>query len=319
MEKIAVACPPYISPKSSFPFPALLLKEYAANADKIKPAGTWIKGKAGHYTLPIYFDDGVSGTGRDVWVQWRGTSKFGLGFFKKEGEENSPQMEETDTGVKFKDEEKKEKKEKKKEKKRQPSANMSVDLDSSPQARQMDAVTNAIVRAIMVKQGPILREVLCPGSNSTLPLVVRRLARPPAGSSRNIIRVNAYPGSVQLEDKEGERLAMKDYLDQEGSYIFNTQWNLDATYTNGVISVGPALHAKIIKQAEAVNKQPVAVRKEEEVDESEDMADEDKIFKDLSKTQKEAAKAKKEADKVKKESGKKKRKYKEEEQEKEEM
>ena len=83
---VAKASLPLIAKGSAIPEPVLSIGSLYKNLSRLKSNGAWIKGVAGHYSLPLILDDGKS-SNRPCLISFAGHSKFGLGFFEGNDDE----------------------------------------------------------------------------------------------------------------------------------------------------------------------------------------------------------------------------------------
>src|SRR5690349_16639266 len=141
MDKVYKASPPVVAEGALLSNPILTLDELSAAGGCVKPSGPWTKyGTSGHYKLPLYFDDNKSGKGRTLWVQFKGHSKWGLGFYKG-GDES------TDC---------------KKHKQ------LTFDYDSSPEVQDLSGTLDLITTGLITSTEKELRQKLPVYKNSTI-------------------------------------------------------------------------------------------------------------------------------------------------------
>lgn len=244
MEKVVIASEPIISEKAIVPHGVLTLTELVTYQDRVKPIGTWRQSAFGHATLQLYFDDDATGPKRTPYVQWEGTSKFGLGFYK------GPTVQKGKKSKKDKD-----------EKEKKGNASISIEYDSSPQAQVLDTVWNAITEDIMADNMSSLVQLLSP-SNPHVACIQRSLARASSGYSQKKITVSCTPGKIELDKRGGTAVCMNDFpMDVEGDYTLITETPyLDASLRDGVITFGPVLHGKLLGEATLTVKKPMTIR-----------------------------------------------------------
>jgi hypothetical protein len=246
MDKVVTASEPIISADAVIPHAVLTISELVDNQDRIKPVGTWRPSAFGHATLQLYFDDDATGTTRTTLVEWQGTSKFGLGFFK--GEQDVPTQAA---------------KGKKEKKMKKPSANIAIEYDSSPQAQVFDAVWNDTTERAMKGSVGSLIQLLSP-SNPHVACIQREVARASSGYSQKKINMTCIPGKVELITKDNKNVSMNDFTkDVEGDYILVTDTPyIDASLNNGVITFGPVSHVRYLKETTLVVSRPLVLRSE---------------------------------------------------------
>lgn len=244
MEKVVIASEPIISEKAIVPHGVLTLTELVTYQDRVKPTGTWRQSAFGHATLQLYFDDDATGPKRTPYVQWEGTSKFGLGFYK------GPSLQKGKKSKKDKD---------KKEKKG--NATIAIEYDSSPQAQVLDTVWNAITENIMADNMDPLVQLLSP-SNPHVACIQRQLARASSGYNQKKVTVSCTPGKVELNRIGTTSVCMNEFpMDVEGDYTLITETPyLDASLRDGVITFGPVLHGRLLAETTLTIKKPIEVR-----------------------------------------------------------
>ena len=279
---VAKATLPLINKGSNVPEPVLTVCGLHDHLGKLRSFGTWKKGNAGHYSLPLYLDDGKTGSSRPCLIKFDGHSKYGLGFYESEdGKEEKPEVEDD---------------KKKKKKKRNKPASIAFQYDSSPEVRQVDKLLNAALGAIMIEELKSLKKILAPG-NPDVKAFARKVARNSSGSSQRVLRVTCYPGVTQLDGPDGKAVCMKDFPKETGAYQTVAEVaSIDASINDGIISYGLVLYGKRLGKTEAIEllpleypekEAPEAISKLEDIDETQLMAD-------LKKKRKEEQKAKKE-------------------------
>jgi hypothetical protein len=253
MDKIVQVSTPKIAPGAVIPHAVMTLDEFCKNTHRLKALGTWKPGAAGHYSLPLYFDDGATGTNRPCLIQIKGFSTWGLGFFK--GESEVPI------------EPKEDKKEKKKRKTAR--ADFSLDYDQSPQVQKADMYLNVTISQLIQGQHmKAFKNIASPGDGDVA-VIQRRAARAPSGQITKRMSFSCFPGRTQL-NWGGVDVAMKDFPQEEGDYsvVFEVK-GVDASFANSVITYGVVLHGKSIKNGLKIERAPLQHRDEEEEKEGE--------------------------------------------------
>lgn len=309
MDKKVTADTPLIKAGAIVSSAVLTTKLLAQHLDRVKPYGTWRKGKAGHYSLPAYFDDGATGPSRPILVQISGYSKFGLGFFdeekfgkKKAGRPKKRSDPDEDP--------------EKEDSKRQPSASIAFDYDKNVTIQALDAAVNASSKDHMKKMLPQLLSQVAPGkTQKEVTCIQRKAARAPSGMVQRSLRVIAYPGKIELQGKSGVQ-SMDEYPKSvEGDYKMIIDWaGWDASFKDDVLSYGPVFYGRRLEQTEPVIRAPLEWTEDEDPKEfkAEDTS-EDAVYAIL-----QAKKKEEKEEKAAKQSKKRKRKTKETENEEDE-
>ena len=285
MDKIVTATPPRIAQGAICPHAILKLSELKEHLHLLQSFGTWRKGFQGHYSLPLYFNDGKTGPSRSTLVQLSAFSKYGLGFYTEE------------SGGQVKEEEKP-----KGKKPRTKPATISLDYDTSPDVRMLDALLNPAVTVIMQGQISQLKKTFTAEDDTKV--VQRKAAKRSSGAVQKSLRVTCYPGRTQLENDSDVKVSMANFPKEEGDYnLVIDLASIDASMDNGIITYGLVIYGRAIKPSKKVERQPLAWREESEEEgegkEKEELPDEAEILKNLKKIKRESTQAKKQEKKEK--------------------
>jgi hypothetical protein len=254
MDKVVTAAAPRIAKGSEVYSPILSVKEFGTHLTKLRSYGSWVRGAMGHYTLKLFLDDGLSGPQRECMVQFKGSSKFGLGFFTaKDGSQEKEEEEENDS-------------KKKPKKKRVKPAGIAFSHESGS-VQEFDAMLNAAVKYLFKENKKQLLDQICPGRTATPPIIQRRASRESSGSTCKNMRIICYPGRVELRTLDGSRKSMQSYLAMAGEGDYTAVVSvaaIDASYEKEVISYGPVLYGVIVAMAKEIPRVPLELRDEPE-------------------------------------------------------
>lgn len=241
------------------------LEKYQHNIEAL----FWEDGAAGQKTLPIYFNDGATGSTRPVLIEFRGFSQFGLGFFKAKTDKKT--QKKNGKKKRFDSEDDQPAKKDKKAKDQEPekpkvmAANISFDLNTSEDVQILDEVAAKAVARIMKDRLPALENLVSPGEK--LHTVYRKAARAASGRSRRSLRCSAYPGGVELYNEEKEHVSMSKFpMDvRDKDYRVIVEWtSINATNKEGVISYGPVFIVRTLGFDDSVQRPALGWRKEGE-------------------------------------------------------
>jgi hypothetical protein len=231
----------------------------------------WEDGAAGQKTLPIYFNDGATGTTRPLLIEFRAFSQFGLGFFK--GKTDKKATKKTGKKKRFDSEDDQPTKKDKKSKEQEPekpkvkAANIAFDLNTSEDVQILDSIAANVVGRIMKDKLPALENLVSPGEK--LHTVYRKAARASSGRSRRSLRCSAYPGGVELYNEEKDHVPMSKFpMDlRDKDYRVIIEWtSINATNKEGVISYGPVFIVRTLGFDDSVQRPALGWRKEGEED-----------------------------------------------------
>jgi len=226
MHKVVKVSPPQIEEGSVLPNPILTLDELFENTSRVKPLGKWTKyGKNNHAKLSIYLDDGTEQETRSLWVQLKGHSKWGLGFYRGDGDSAC-------------------------EEKTKSNKLINLDYDSSPEVQRFNSIMNAIVERIATgtyESGAELKKSL----DAPFAILAQRpTARSTGASVDRTMRLTCYAGQTQLENKD-KLVSMHEFPEESGDYLCIIEIrSLDANLTgkgNNAISFGPVLTGRAIR------------------------------------------------------------------------
>lgn len=251
MDKIVTARTPVISSHANVKHPVLTLAELLTHIDCIQPKAAWKKGKRGHWSLPLYFNDGATGTSRPNLIGVKGKSNFGLSLY--EGEDNEKQSKGDD--------------DKKTKKNFVKAWTIALDYQSSPEVQALDTILNASVKGIMIKHLPMLLALMQLPDDTEVETFQRRVARGTSTSAIKSARINCYPGSTQLEN-EGKLTSMALFPKRTaGDYhLIIDSASIDASQSDGRLSYGPVLYGRVVKLACEEVLQPLSFREDEKAE-----------------------------------------------------
>lgn len=250
MDKVVNARTPVISSRASVPHAALTLAELNKHLHSVQPKSAWKKGKRGHWSLPLFFNDGATGTTRPLLVDFKGFSNFGLSMYEGEDKDD-----------KFSSKDEEEKPTTKKKPYVKPFT-IALDFDSSPEVHCFNALLNAAVSGIMTKQLPLLQAQVAP-EDTEIQSFQRKVARASSGSSVKNVRIKCYPGSTQLEE-DGKQVSMEKFTKKAaGDYrVIVDAAAIDASMSEGQLTYGPVLYGRVIKLLKEEVRKPLQFREE---------------------------------------------------------
>jgi len=237
----------YITKDTKYPEEFLTQGEFAQACSQ-KHVGVrgnkLIKSKANRCKLNLILTDDKKNQSRNIFLQIKGFSTYGLSKFKGEGnygKEKEPQGE-----VKVESEETK-------KKKSLGSWSIIFNTEENPHLQWISNLLDEQTKLLVKPHLPKIYEHFTGSEDPEDPplFVYRKAARPSSGSTVKYFRITVYPGKVELGPMEDwdKRISLNQFPhEQPGIYqvVLNPD-HIDISFEKGVITAGIILYAKIIR------------------------------------------------------------------------